>query len=125
MIVAFDIDDTITRHPEFFAFLSNKLKDGGHTVIIITFRENRPTTEALLEKLGVAYDKLVTSSLEAHMEHGVDEWKAAVCQELKADVFFEDDPHVVKHVDDSTICMIPIDKKRHDLESMTEPLFGF
>ncbi|MDP6636414.1 MAG: hypothetical protein QGG42_16055 [Phycisphaerae bacterium] len=124
MIVAFDIDDTITRHPEFFAFLSKNLKNNGHTVVIITFRENRTETESLLEKLGIAYDKLITSSLQAHMEHGVDEWKAAICRERNVDVFFEDDPRVITHVDNSTICMMPIDKDRHDLDSMTEPLFG-
>ena len=124
MIVAFDIDDTITRHPDFFAFLSNKLVNSGHTVIIITFREDREETAALLAELGVVYDKLITSSLQAHMEHGVDEWKAHVCRERKVDLFFEDDPRVLTHVDDSTICMMPIDKNRHDLDSMTEPLFG-
>ncbi|MDP6544105.1 MAG: hypothetical protein QGH60_08960 [Phycisphaerae bacterium] len=124
MIVAFDIDDTITRHPEFFSFLSRSLTHGGHTVIVITFREDRDRTEALLDEFGVAYDTLITSSLEAHLQHGVDEWKAAVCRERGVDVFFEDDPRVITHVDASTICMMPIDKEAHDLDSMTEPLFG-
>ncbi len=124
MIIAFDIDNTITRHPEFFALISHSLKDAGHTVVIITFRENREETRALLGELGIAYDTLVTSSLEAHLEHGVDEWKAAICRQRRVDIFFEDDPRVITHVDPSTVCMMPIDKELHDIDSMIKPLFG-
>lgn len=124
MIVAFDIDDTITRHPEFFAFLSGRLLEAGHKVVIITFRENRKSTRTLLDSLGVAFTTLVTSSLEAHLAHGVDEWKAAVCREYAVDLFFEDDPRVIRHVSEPTVCMMPIDKASHDLDAMIKPLFG-
>lgn len=45
MIIAFDIDDTITRHPPFFAVLSRALVEAGHQVLIITFRDD-PTVTA-------------------------------------------------------------------------------
>jgi len=124
MVVALDIDDTITRHPEFFAFLSRRLLDEGHKVVIITFREDRQATRVLLDNLGIAFSTLVTSSLEAHLTHGVDEWKAAVCREHAVDVFFEDDPRVIRHVAEPTVCMMPVDKKLHDLDAMIRPLFG-
>jgi len=39
-------------------------------------------------------------------------------------VFFEDDPRVITHVNASTVCMMPIDKELHDLTSIVEPLLG-
>jgi len=108
MIAAFDIDDTITRHPEFFSLLTNALQNAGHKVLIITFREGRKDTEDDLRAWGIAYDTLITSTLDACIEHGVDEWKAAVCKEHGVDIFFEDDENVLKHVDKSVLCMMPV-----------------
>lgn len=119
MIVAFDIDDTITRHPEFFAFLSASLRDAGHRVLIITFRENRDATIADLRKWGIEYDDVVTSTLEGTLQAGVDEWKAAVCLEHQVDIFFEDDPEVLKHIDDVVLCMMPVDRRRHVLAAIS------
>lgn len=107
MVIGIDIDDTITRHPGFFAFMTEALVAAGHEVVIITFRENAELTAADLAKWGVRYTKLVTSSLESHLEHGVYEWKGMVCREHGIEVFFEDDPHVLRHVDPSiTRCMV-------------------
>lgn len=116
MNVAFDIDDTITRTPEFFAFLSHALQSAGHRVIIITFRDNREATADDLRAWGVAYDELITSTLDLCLEHGVDEWKAEVCRKHCVNILFEDDPDVLRHVDDSVICMMPVDKSYHVLE---------
>lgn len=115
MNVAFDIDDTITRHPQFFALLSRSLRAEGHRVIIITFRDNRDVTANDLREWGIAYDTLVTSTLELCLEHGVDEWKAEVCRTHQVDIFFEDDPEVLRHVDDRIVCMMPIDRTYHVL----------
>ena len=108
MVVGMDIDDTITRHPAFFSFLAGALLAAGHEVIIITFREDREDTKALLEEWNIGYTKLITSSIEACFEHGVNEWKAAVCRENQVEIFFEDDPEVIQHVDESTVCMMPV-----------------
>ena len=37
MVIGIDIDDTITRNPQFFAILSSAFVKAGHRVIIITF----------------------------------------------------------------------------------------
>ena len=44
MKVALDIDDTITRCPDFFAFLSKALKDAGHHVYVVSYRADRDAT---------------------------------------------------------------------------------
>ena len=108
MIVRFDIDDTITLHPEFFSLISHALINAGHKVIIITIREDQQTAENDLKLWNVVYNKLVTSTLESCLVHGVNEWKAGVCRQNNVDIFFDDDPHVIKHIDDSTFCIMPI-----------------
>ncbi len=99
MVIGIDIDDTITRHPRFFAFLSQALVAAGHRVAIITFREDPVATSATLEAWGVRWTELVTSDLGSQLEHGVDEWKGAMCREHGVEVLFEDDPEVLRHVD--------------------------
>ena len=80
-------------------------------MLIITFREDRPATQADLKTWGIAYDKLITSSLDSCMEHGVDEWKGFVCRQEKVDIFFKDDPDVLEQIDSATICFMPLDSQ--------------
>jgi uncharacterized HAD superfamily protein len=121
MIVGFDIDGTITRHPPFFAFLADSLRQAGHRVLIITFREDRPATEADLKNWGIVYNKLITSTLDSCLEHGVDEWKAFVCRQEKVDIFFEDDPDVLKQVDPATLCFMPVDTQLSQEPTLEHP----
>jgi len=107
MVVAFDIDDTISRHPQFFSFLTRALIAAGHEVLIITFRQERLDTESDLLDWGIAWTRLITSTLEACMAEGVDEWKASECRKAGVDVFFEDDLDVLKHIDPKTVCLQP------------------
>ena len=108
MIVGFDIDDTITQYLEFFSLVSNALTNAGHRVVIITFRENRQTTESDLDQWNIAYSELITSTLDTCFEYGINEWKAEMCRQHDVDIFFDDDPRVLKHVDMSTICIMPL-----------------
>lgn len=108
MIVGLDIDDTITRCPEFFSLLTHALIEANHQVIIITFREDRSATQADLKNWDITYSQLITSSLEDCLEYGVNEWKAVLCRRHGVEIFFEDDPEVIDHVDKSTICMMPV-----------------
>ena len=108
MVIGLDIDDTITQHPEFFSLLSHALVDAGHRVIIITFREDRQATEIALEQWNISYNELFTSTLGGCFEYGVNEWKAEMCRQHDVDIFFDDDPRVIKHVDQSTFCIMPI-----------------
>jgi len=108
MIVGFDIDDTITQHPKFFSLISHALFNAGHKVIIITFREDRQIAENDLKQWNILYNKLITSTLESSFEYGVNEWKAEMCRQNNVDIFFDDDPRVIKHIDASTFCIMPI-----------------
>lgn len=108
MIIGLDIDDTITRHPEFFSFLSGALIQASHTVIIITFREDRPATEKYLRECNVSYNELVTSTLESSFEYGVNQWKSAMCKKHRVDILFDDDPKALKYIDETTFCMMPV-----------------
>ena len=108
MVIGLDIDDTITQHPEFFSVLSHAMIHSGHKVIIITFREDRQAAEDSLRQWDIAYDELVTSTLGQCMEYGTNEWKAEMCRRYNVDIFFDDDPRVLKHVDLSTFCIMPL-----------------
>lgn len=116
MNVAFDLDDTITRCPEFFAFLSRALKDAGHPVFIISYRTDEESTADALAEFGVAYDELILATDLDLDAQGFYEWKAEMCRRLEIDVFFEDMPEVANRVDDSTVCFVPFDP---DLGRMT------
>ncbi len=98
MIVGLDIDGTITRHPEFFAFLSRALKRAGHKVVVITFREDRQNAASDLAQWGVAYSKLVTWSHQENDCAAMDQWKGKVCGALNVELLFDDDPQVIANL---------------------------
>jgi hypothetical protein len=112
MVIGLDIDDTIKLHPEVFSLLSHALVDAGHKVIVITFREDRQTTETTLEQWDIVYNKLITPTPDGCFTYGVNEWKAEMCHQHDVDIFFDYDPHVdicfnydpsaFKHVDESS-----------------------
>jgi len=58
MIFAFDMDDTVTAMPEFFAVLAKALRADGHKIYIITARDEILTTqtEQFLSDQGIEYD---------------------------------------------------------------------
>ena len=120
MIIGIDIDDTITRNPKFFSVLSNAFIAAGQEVIIITFRDDVPSTEKALKDWGIEYTKLVTSTLEQHLEYGVNEWKNWVCQKHSVEVFIEDSPEVLKHMDPSILSLMVVDPSRYDLTKLIE-----
>ena len=120
MIVAFDIDDTITRHPPFFAFLTRCLLEAGHEVIIITFREDRALVEHDLRQSGILYSQLVTATTDELLAHGPDRWKAAFCRRHGVEIIFEDMPEVLQHMDDDVVAFMPIDRGRHRLELLIQ-----
>lgn len=112
MTIALDIDDTISRHPGFFAFISRALIQAGHRVLIITFRDesSRNGTESDLRGWGIHYDELICWSMQTCDLAEVDAWKGRLCREHGVDLFFEDDPNVLAHVDDTTVCMQPFSR---------------
>lgn len=66
MTLGLDIDDTITRHPAFFALVAAAMLDAGHRVVIITMRVDRPRAMADLARMGVR-----RSTLHVFPEDGV------------------------------------------------------
>lgn len=121
LVVALDIDDTISRHPAFFAFLSNALVGAGHKVLIITFRIDRPSAEADLRSWGIAYDELLTPSADPDSDDGTDEWKGRLCEELGVDVLFDDSPEVLRFVGPGVLSLMAVDQSRYDLSRLCRP----
>ena len=110
MIIAIDIDDTITANPSFFSLLSKAVIRDGGKVIIISSRPNLSETIRLtgqqLKEYGMRYSKLVlmegpdvAKATCPHME--LDWWgkylwqKVDICQKEKVEIVFEDDEKVV------------------------------
>lgn len=114
MVVALDIDETIARHPPFFAGVARAMLAAGHSVLIITLRQDRQSAENDLRSWGVPYSLLVVADTRSLMEHG-DAWKAKVCRQYRVEVLFEDSPSIIRHVDRETVCLMAVDPDRHDL----------
>jgi len=110
VIVALDIDDTITTCPAFFSALSSSVRRAGGRVIIVTSRTNnaqaRRETESQLRRWKIQYDAL-------HMLDGAGraaeicpyselDWyarylwqKIDICLREHVDVVYDDDAKVV------------------------------
>ena len=108
--IAFDIDDTITLHPEFFSLSSKALVDAGHEVLIVTFRTDRLEAHRFLQSMQIEYTHLITLTQDEQLHRDLDPWKGEICQRYRVDVFFEDRPEVIEHVRPPTICFMPVDQ---------------
>ncbi len=122
MVIAFDIDDTITCDTKFFAFLTQALAAAGHSVLIVTFRQDRVGAENDLRDWNIQYTKLVTATVDDLQLHGVDLWKAHVCRTHGVNVFFEDSLEVCQHVADETLCLMPLSAHRDKLALLAAAL---
>jgi hypothetical protein len=116
MRIAFDIDDTITRCPEFFAVISKALIAAGHKVHVISSHEDRGFAEEGLAECGVSFDELILSSDREYQPTGTrplqaeaGNWKAEVCRRLEIDVLFDDMPEVVNALDERTVGFMTVD----------------
>ncbi len=109
MRIALDIDDTITRHPQFFAFLSKALIDSDHKVYIISYRQGQEEVKADLAGYGISFTKLVLPSNDDLDHEGFYQWKATACRRLGIEVFFEDMPEVVNELDANVLALVPFD----------------
>lgn len=116
MRIAFDIDDTITRCPEFFAVVTKALMASGHKVYIVSYREYRGFAEEDLAEHCVSFDELVLPTEEelrrtppSGWRANAARWKADVCRRLQIDVLFEDMPDVIAALDKSTVAFMAVD----------------
>jgi hypothetical protein len=119
MVIGLDIDGTITRHREFFAFLPHSATKAGHQIIVMTFRQERESTMADLAKWGIAYSRLLTWSLDDCLPEEMTAWKGRVCDEFKVELLFEDDPQVISQVDPAVVSMMVVDHDEYELARLT------
>jgi hypothetical protein len=116
MNIALDIDDTITRCPEFFSIISKALRAAGHRVYIISWREDREFAEEDLAEYGIDCDQLILPAEQEirgvphrDWETAAGRWKPAACRRLQIDILFGDMPQVVNAVDRQTTVFMPVD----------------
>jgi len=107
-----DMDNTITKHPDFFAQLTLALKNKGGEVFVVSSRANNPevqnATEVELVRWNIVYDKvsLIPDSPDERIPCPHDDvldgyqaylWqKVKICQDLSVTVYFDDDAKVVE-----------------------------
>jgi len=103
MKIALDIDDTITKYPQFFSQLSYE-----HDVVIVTSRSNTQesieTTKELLEDLNIKFSMIYFCDWNMDAEFGVPDelegserllyQKVLACRTEQVDALFDDDPTV-------------------------------
>jgi hypothetical protein len=109
MRIALDIDGTLDEHPEFFRFLSGALRDRGHFIAILTYRDpdRRVQTETQLNMWGIIHD-------EIHFAQSLAD-KGRLCRDLEIDVFF----------DDQDECIVPVGQRTLVLKIRNEGNFDF
>ncbi|MCC5828118.1 MAG: hypothetical protein JJU36_01600 [Phycisphaeraceae bacterium] len=90
MNIGLDINGTITECPEFFSLLSHALRQAGHRVFIVTYRDPDITdcTRQELEEYGVSFDDIYFPRDEEHLP----DFKARIADELELDLFIDDMP---------------------------------
>ncbi len=108
MRIGFDIDDTMSRHWPFFSLISRALLDGGHEVIVITFRSDRALAAAELSERGVVWSELVVADQEEIDTVGFAQWKGEICRRREVEIFFDDMPEVINHLPESTVGMMSV-----------------
>ncbi len=99
-----DIDGVIDVKPESFKFLADYLLHSGHEVHLITGRRldvDLDDTVNLLKRLKFRYTELhlypgtyeLILPLKMVDTQAIGEWKAAICNDLAIDLFFDDSLH--------------------------------
>jgi len=96
MRIGLDLDGLLDERPDFFAFLTATLRQAGHFVAILTYRDpaSRLKTEGQLAGWGIAYDEL-------HFARSLAD-KGRLCRELAIDVYFDDQDECLQDVGEAT-----------------------
>jgi hypothetical protein len=93
---------------------------GGHRLVVITFREDRKTAAEDLAVWGVIYSELVTWSYQENGAENMYAWKARICRAKKVEILFDDDPLVLCQLNPSVLSMMVVDHENHDLARLTD-----
>lgn len=118
LVIGFDIDDTITAHPAFFAVVSQALRGAGHRVVIITMRVDAGQAAADLAAFGVVYDELHCFDLDQRGDYWG--WKGRLCASLGVEAFFDDSPDILARMPATTLPFLAVHRPRHDLSLLSE-----
>jgi hypothetical protein len=96
MRIGLDLDGLLDEQPAFFSFLTAALREGGHFVAVLTYRdpELRRRTVAQLASWGIAYGEL-------HFARSLSD-KGRLCLELDIDVYFDDQDECIQDVAERT-----------------------
>ena len=123
MIIGIDIDNTLTKYPEFFVELGLLIRNAGGKVYIITALGHRSAIAMLNEVADKAghhdfYDDLIDTSryntwersLIGKIKHNeilVGHFKQRICKELGVQVMFDDQSELHRYCGDTPIFGVP------------------
>jgi hypothetical protein len=96
MRIAIDIDDTITRNPVFFSFLTRSFSNEGHHVVILTHRTDEARARLDLQANGIVYHQLICYRFEEEIPW--EKWKGHICTQEQLEILFDDNPEVINHL---------------------------
>lgn len=113
VIVAFDIDGTITKAPQMFAILSAALRAAGHRVAVVTLRQDRVSAEETLRACKVDYDSLDTLPMD--YDGDAVAWKVERLRDLGASTVFDDLLGVANQLDPGVVVFVPRDPAKGDM----------
>jgi hypothetical protein len=96
VLIAFDMDGTITAAPREFARLAQCYVNSGHKVIVLTYRDEdwRPLTVQQLKDIGFPYSRLVM--LPHWSNQSAEEFKAEAVLRLRVKALFDNDRGVLE-----------------------------
>ena len=95
MRVGLDLDGLLDEQPAFFAFLTAALRDAGHFVAILTYRDADSGDERKPSLPNWAWSATNCTS------PGARRTRAGYCRELEVDLYF----------DDQDECLVPVDER--------------
>jgi len=101
MKIGIDVDGTMDEAPWLYSLLTRALREAGHEVHVITYRDDREKVIEQLREWGISYDGL-------HLPDGIvyaPEWKGELAGKLGLDVMFEDSPEVLSKMPSGVLRM--------------------
>lgn len=103
--LALDFDGVITRHPDHFRFLADRVLMSGGSVYVLTARleGEREITLRQLRMLHFRFTKLIMCPFDYELKHGnyvseddlvkIGQWKAEMCEKFAVNLFADDSLH--------------------------------
>ncbi len=120
MNVGIDIDATITETPEIFALLSHALREAGHRVYVVSYRDPNSLDEsrAEVDGYGISYDDI----FHPQDHEDIPQFKARMARELELDIFFDDMPEAFTQMPPKVKRFWLCDPEVYDLKRMIDAL---